>query len=298
MIPAVDDTIRQLLARRVPLLAAGGAVTDDQIGFGPPDADWRTHVKGLGTKRALDVCLVDLRDNRRLRGGERTRALNGSGHVITRPAPERLDCHYLITAWSNAALDQGRMADEHRLLHEVVTALVAAQPFVPSEIFAPGSLPGGFPPAIADAELPTVVAPEEGFPKLPEFWQTMGDRVAWRPAVWLIVTVPVLKPLRDAGPMVTATITAYEPGGDSRVNAGGQVRDGAGEPVPGAWVRLERRPSGALVGALSTDATGRFVFTGLSTGSYRLRAGATGAGLADRDVEIPSTTGEHDLRLA
>lgn len=298
MIPAVDDTLRRLLATRVPLLAAGGPVSLGQIGFGPPDADWRTHVTGLGTDRALNVFLVDIRDNRHLRGGERSRSVNGNGHVIERPPPERMNCHYLITAWSNAALDQGRVADEHRLLYEALAALIDAQPLVPSDIFSPAPLPAGFPQAIADAELPTVVAPDPGFPKLPELWGTMGERVPWRPAVWLIVTIPVLRPVRDAGPMVTATISAYEPGGDERVNAGGQVLDAAGDPAPGAWVRLLRAPDLSEVAALTADADGRFVFTGLRAGPYRLIGGATGAGSGERTIEIPSTTGEHDLHLA
>ena len=298
MIPSVDATLRRLFETRVPLLAAGGPVTLDQVGFQPPDAAWRTHVKGLGTDRALNAYLVDLRENRRLRSPDRTTRIDAGGHEIQRPLPVRVDCHYLVTAWSNAQEDQGRTSDEHELLHETLTALVGAQPLVPREVFAPAALPGGFPDLIAGAELPTVVARDEGFPKLAEFWGTMGDRVAWKPAVWLVVTVPVPLPSHDAGPLVTATITRYLPGGDELVNAGGEVRDGAGDPVGGAWVRLHTEPAGALVARAVTGADGRFVFTGLVAGSYRLIAGAAGAGADDRAIEIPSTTGEHDLRLA
>ena len=87
MIPRVDDTLRRLFAKHVALLAAGGPVTDDQIGFAPPDADWRGHVLDLGTDRALNVYLVELRDNRRLRSNERTPRARRTATSSRRGAP-------------------------------------------------------------------------------------------------------------------------------------------------------------------------------------------------------------------
>jgi hypothetical protein len=296
MIPRVDETLRTLFAKHVALLAAGGPVTDDQIGFAPPDAQWRGHVHGLGTDRALNVFLVDLRDNRRLRSSERVASVN-NGDVVVARAPARVDCHYLISAWSNETDGEGNTADQHELLHEVLTALVNAQPLVPSAVFAPASVPTGFPDVLADAELPTVIAPEDGFPKLAEFWGTMGERIAWRPAVWLVVTVPVLYDTHVAGPMVTTTLSAYRPGAEELINLGGQVLAGT-DPVPGAAVRLLAEPGGVRVQATTADDDGRFRFTGVRAGPYRLRAGAQGLGSDDRPIDVPSTTGEYDLHLA
>ena len=171
MIPRVDDTLRRLFAKHVALLAAGGPVTDDQIGFAPPDADWRGHVLDLGTDRALNVFLVDLRDNRRLRSSERIAAVD-NGDVVEARTPARVDCHYLISAWSNETDGEGNTADQHEILHEALTALVNAQPLVPSAVFAPASVPTGFPDVLADAELPIVVAPDGG---LPEARRVLGD---------------------------------------------------------------------------------------------------------------------------
>jgi hypothetical protein len=38
-------------------------VKEEQIGFQPLKEDWRNHVTGLGTRRALNVYLVELREN-------------------------------------------------------------------------------------------------------------------------------------------------------------------------------------------------------------------------------------------
>src|SRR6185295_4228220 len=143
-IQRVDDLLRALFETRIPLLAATGPVAKEQIGFGPPNSEWRGQVQNLGDARALNVYLVDLRDNRRLRSSERRSTVEPGGRVVRRRAPARLDCHYLVTAWSNATEDQDKTPEEHRLLHEVVTALVNAEPLVAADVFAPGSLPPGF----------------------------------------------------------------------------------------------------------------------------------------------------------
>lgn len=49
-------------------------VTEDQVRFEPPDRQWRT---SLGTLRrnALNVYLLDLHENRKLRSNERVRSV-------------------------------------------------------------------------------------------------------------------------------------------------------------------------------------------------------------------------------
>jgi hypothetical protein len=217
--------------------------------------------------------------------------------VVRRRAPGRLDCHYLISAWSNATEDQGKTLEEHQLLHEAVAALLNAQPLQPSAVFGAHPFPIGFPVALADDELPVTIAPEDGFPKLPEFWGTMGQGVAWKPAVWLVITVPVPYATHDAGPMVTTMFSAYRPGVEELLDIGGQVL-AAGAPVPGAAVRLLARPGDVRVQATAADELGRFRFTSVRAGAYRLRAGAQGVGSDDRTIDIPSNTGEYDLHLA
>ncbi len=68
MLNLLDDLLRKILMDGVdqlkPVVAGGPtSVTGQQVGFVPPDNDWRTtHLQ----RNALNVYLVDLRENRAL----------------------------------------------------------------------------------------------------------------------------------------------------------------------------------------------------------------------------------------
>jgi hypothetical protein len=249
---------------------------------------------------ALNVYLVDLREDRRLRSNERIRTFTDLG-AVDRPAPRRMTCHYLISAWHPAAptAQFDPTPEEHRLLYRASALLMNADPFVSQEIFAPDPLPLGFPDELAKAELPTSVLPVDGFPKYAEFWGTMGQVHPWKPAVYLTVTLPVLLSDRFAGPMVTTRITEYRRAGQPEtaevwIQIGGQVRTAGGEELPGAWVGIET-PTGDPLVQTRTDHRGRFGFDRLGAGGYRLRARAAGHADILREIEVPSAGGEYDL---
>jgi hypothetical protein len=303
VIDRLDEVLHRLLKDAVADLRQGTppTVVDEQIGFRPPDESWRTFTGQLGTRKALDVYLVDLRENRRLRTNEYLERPNGS-HVLREPPPARVDCHYVISAWSNTDEDHGKTLEEHRLLYQAAAALLGARPLVPRAVFAPDPIPTGFPEVLADADLPATVLPVEGFLKISELWASMGERPPWKPLVYVVLTVPVVFDAELAGPAVTSLFAEYRPGGglagaETLLDIGGQVHDSAGAAVGGAWVRLET-PAGHLLQDTSTDELGRFVFTRVETKHYRLRAGAPGVGSADDPVDVPSPTGDYDLQLS
>jgi hypothetical protein len=198
MIDSVNNLLRHMMLSQITELA-----DETQVRFQPPDEGWRNHVSTL-QGNALNIYLVDLRENRKLRSNERVRSFE-NGVVNEDPAPARVDLHYLITAWSPAepgpALEP--TLDEHALLYEVTGVLMNNVPLIPRQIYEPDPLPLNFPELIADAELPVSILPVEGFPKYGEFWGTMGVNHRWKPAVYLIVTLPVVLPREVAGPMVT-----------------------------------------------------------------------------------------------
>src|SRR4051794_37207636 len=114
VVDAIDATLEELLLRRVRRLGAGPA--SSLIGFRPPESNW---VGSLGSALALNVYLVDLRENRRLRSNERSpTSVNGS--VVDELAPMRVDRHYLISAWSADEDASERARAEHELLWDVV----------------------------------------------------------------------------------------------------------------------------------------------------------------------------------
>jgi hypothetical protein len=307
MIAAVDDVLRRWFIDRITVLRPKPeiAVVAEQVRFQPPDDGWRKHVSGLGSLKALNVYLVDVRENRELRSTEGIRRREG-GLLVEDPPALRLDCHYLISAWSPASEDAERTRDEHRVLSALIQVLVDASPLVPRAVFFPDPVPDKFPAALTDAELPFVLASPGGFPKLAEFWGTMGGSSPWKPVVELVVTVPILREPRPAGPEVTTRTARYRPGLDggaaseAYTQIAGRVLQttpggGAPDPVADAWVRLES-VAGAALSTARTDAGGRFTFGGLAAGSYQLRCRAQGHPEAVRaDIEVPSLSGEYDL---
>jgi Pvc16 N-terminal domain/Carboxypeptidase regulatory-like domain len=287
-------------------------VSADQVRFEAPDERWRSSLANV-RRNVLNVYLVDLRENRKLRSNERGRVPE-NGVVYDYPAPARMDCHYLISAWSPT--DQltpqvEPVLDEHGLLYEVAAVLLRAGALNPSAVYPSGSTAlNSWPEAYRKADLPIHVLPTDGFPKLAEFWGTMGDDHRWRPVLYLIVTLPVDLFRESAGWMVTTTITDYgqrdQPDsaevliqiGGSVLDSGNPLPDGSPRPVVSARVEIRDATSGQLAERTDTNKEGRFIFTRLRAGRYKLRASAPGLTMASpRDVVVPSLTGEYDLKF-
>lgn len=302
MIAHLDNLLRHLL------LTGVDELTDEsQVQFAPPDDTWRTHVSNLtvggNPVNAVNIYLADIRENRTLRSNERIRDFSGPLPVDT-PAPRRIDCHYLASAWSPATVTANiePTLDEHALLYKVVAVLMNGEPIVPRRIYAPDPLPAGFPPEIADTELPSVILPLEGFPKMAEFWGTFGTIHPWRPMVYFVVTLPVILSKEILGPMVTTRVTEYRLIGASApgevfIQIGGAVMDGTGTPVANASVSIEDT-LGTRIAAVVTATDGRFTFGGLNAGTFVLRVRAQGFNEATRTVTVPSATGNYDVQVS
>ncbi|TEB07878.1 hypothetical protein Psch_01433 [Pelotomaculum schinkii] len=185
----------------------------EQIGFEPPDENWRNYVSGIH-KRALNIYLVDLRENHGKRTNEGLREVR-NGVVSEIPAPRWVDCHYLITAWDLTSPDIAHgvepTLEEHTMLYEVTGLLPAleTESLTPRQVYDPDPVPADFPRVLADAALPFTILPGEGFPKLAEFWGAMGAGYRWKPAVYLVITLPVIRPERLLEPPVTTLVTIY-----------------------------------------------------------------------------------------
>jgi len=119
MIDHLDALLHRLLRNSIAELTA-----DAQVRFQPPDEDWRALVPGItdaagNPGNSLNVYLVDLRENRKLRTNERERMVQGTD-IFEVPPARRVDCHYLISAWSPVAVTIAidPTIDEHALLAE------------------------------------------------------------------------------------------------------------------------------------------------------------------------------------
>lgn len=305
MIDHLDTLLHRLFRYSIAELTA-----DAQIRFQPPDEDWRSIVPtitdGAGNPaNSLNVYLVDLRENRRLRSNEREQMVVGQD-IFEVPPPRRVDCHYLISAWSPVTVTAGidPTMDEHALLAEAARVIGAHDDLDPVAIYALSNPPAPPPAAIANERFPITLLPGDGFPKYAEFWGTMGDRNRWKPCVYAVVTVALKEAAVRAGPMVTTTIartlmTDAPTSENTLFHIGGVVHDNAvpSQPVPLAWVELlttlnDRRQF------TRADALGRFVFADVPGGAWRLRASAEPFGVtAVRNITVPEPTGIYDLNF-
>jgi hypothetical protein len=307
MINNLDNILADLIQSRVPALAG---LT--QVGFDPPNQDWRNAVLGGADPDRLNIYLFDLRENLKFRSNERTRTLAANGWYTETPDPPRLNCIYLITAWNRTALQVGGPTlEEHGLLYTVAGVLLRHRSLVVADVYQSGiTIPSGGTLAktlrFQDQEFPTEVGVLDNARDLGDFWSTMQG--VWRPALQLSVTIPVFLPVpARESPMVTTELVGYEIQGHREseemvLTIGGRVSNGKpAKAVSGAHVRLRGlNPVAVQVidRHVSTSGDGRFLFSYLQAGRYRLHAVAPGLGPVDRDVDVPSQDGEYDLQLS
>lgn len=284
MLRDLDVALRTLFKTRMTQLGAPGPVADEQVGIMPPDDAWEGGLSGIAPQRALNVYLADMRENRELRSNERVTVAQ-AGVRRLEPAPMRVDCHYLISAWSPSTDRRTKTLEEHQVLAEALAVLVDEEVIT-----------------VAGAELPTEIVPPGGFSKLAEFWGTMGPEHRWRPVILLIVTIPVRGRADLTGPPVTTRTIEYRHDHDSasaeaRIQIGGHVLDAAGAGVPGAWVRLED-PAGQPLQATRSRDGGEFDFLRVDPGTYRLvaRSPLHPQGILS-PVDVPAPNGRYDVVL-
>jgi len=251
--------------------------------FTVPDGDWQTRVKAR-TGLQLNIYLYEVKENRNFLRASWDNVTLPDGTVVLSQPPVYLDCHYLISAWS--ATEDSDMAspvlDEHQVLSETFRVLLRNPDVVPAAVGVPG---GGV--VFQNAHVYLGVAAPEPPRVLNDFWSTM--KLPWRPAVMLVVTAP-LDLLVDSppSPVVTTLIQRFAQIGSATIeeliDIGGLVLKAADDsPIPGALVeRLDSKDTA------TTDAQGRFVFTGIGRAVHKFRASAAGMTPIERNIDVPA----------
>lgn len=174
MISDLDETIKQLLTSRAP---PGSELAGADVGFDIPDAQWRQGVDKL----TVNCYLYDVHENLEMRTREPLlqRSLDGTRASWRRP-PARIDCAYCITAWSRN--NSASIADEHRLLAQVLTVLLKHRTIPPALL--QGSLVDQIAP------YPTVIALPDGVRNQPHFWEALDQQL--KPSLSYVVTLAVM----------------------------------------------------------------------------------------------------------
>lgn len=155
----LDSTVKELLRRTLP----PDLVQQVALSFAAPDSRFPP---SSVTLPALDLFLYDLGENVDLRSLEPMLDRQDDGSVVRVPAPVRVDCHYLITAWPRAG-DQSEQ-DEHRILGEAMRALARYRE-IPREVLQ-GSMKDQ-PAPLRAFVLRTTKEQGRG-----DFWQALGGK--------------------------------------------------------------------------------------------------------------------------
>lgn len=225
MLNLLDESLEEFLRAVVPL-----PKREIDISFDAPDKDWSARV----SRPTINMYLWDVRRNvsERELGLETVHDENGRPH--RRPPLPRVDCRYLVTAWT------ADIRDEHSLLGAVLAALLQHEEITAEHL--QGSYRDVVPvPAIE-------IASGDGRDNS-DFWSALGGQL--KPGLDVTVTATVDSAvLVAAGPPVLRYSIITTPGDgepEERLFVGGQTQEAEGT--------LVSTPHGAA----EVDADGRFV---------------------------------------
>lgn len=226
MLNLLDDSLEDFLRAEVPL-----SPRDVDIAFEAPDRDWEASV----SRPTVNLFLWDVRRN----GDQRQAAIelieSEDGRPVRRPALPRLDCRYLVTAWTAAVVD------EHALLGAVLAAVLLHRELPPAYL----------PDAYAAVQpLPTLGLGGDGR-DVSDFWSALGGQL--KPGLDLLVTATLdASVVAAAGPPVNRMRLRLRDRGGTRTDDTSLVAGSAGRAAGGTRVRSRR-------GSASVDEQGRFL---------------------------------------
>jgi hypothetical protein len=256
------------------------ALREADVSFETPDKEYAPD------RTTLNLFLHEVSENRDLRDPEPIYTLQ-HGTYKKRAPPLRIDCGYLVTAWSSKSGAQ-KAAEEHQLLGQAL-AWLSRFGTIPEPYFQ-GSLVGqAYPP-------PTLVAQVDGRHAASEFWSALG--IAPRVAFRAVVTIALDLELETiVGPEVVSRelrLGELRAGLGSAFSIGGTVRDaGSGALIVDATVKLE-----PLAREVRTDNVGRYRFHRLKAGRYTVVTMADGFDAQNISVEVPGRTpNAYDIEL-
>ncbi|MDN3354876.1 DUF4255 domain-containing protein [Actinomadura sp. DC4] len=184
MIDDLDASLLRLLGDA----RAPEAVRDADVSFETPA---RTYAPSRPT---LNLFLHQVTENQTLREAAPFADRSGPS-VLSRRPPLRVDCGYLVTAWSDLAAGSAvRVAQEHRLLGAAL-AWLSGFSAIPAAYLQGACATQEFPPPVVVAR-PHAPGEEPG-----QFWTAL--QIPPRPALGLLVTLSLdVAPAADLGPPV------------------------------------------------------------------------------------------------
>lgn len=277
MFADLDETVRQLLIRSVPLDPA-----EIDISFDAPDREW----SGRLSRPAVNCFLYDIRENLKLRAQAWGTSRDNANNTATRHRTSiRIDASYQVTAWARV------IEDEHRLFSRVLLAL-ARHGTLPADLLQ-GELKN------QPLPIPTSVAQPDQMPaNFADFWQVLDNRI--RPTVTYVITVAIDPEIAITTPLVltkpSLKVLNPEPNDlsamlrDGMYPVQGRVRDRQDHtrPVAGALVVLQKTDGKTLQTLTGDD--GYFTIGPAPGGPITLVVRAAGRDETTWPCQVPSSS--------
>jgi hypothetical protein len=272
MLAELDETVRQLLIRYVPV----DPVHID-VSFDLPDREWSSRL----TRPTINCFLYDVRENLRLRSASwETRRTADS--ASRQKGPLRIDATYQVSTWARANEDQ------HQLLWRTLAAL-ARHPILSSDALV-GDL------KLQPLPVCTAVAqPDQVRANIEDFWNAIDNK--FRPTVTYVVTLAL-----DPEIVINSKLTLSSPTIKVEQLATDEIKNGF--TIRGK-VRDQSDPERAIKGALVvlsetgdrmlTEEDGKFSFGGVRRGPITLIVRAAGRLETTWPTRVPASN--YDLEV-
>lgn len=186
----LDGTLQALLERELPPTSP----VKLGISFARPDGSFPPSSVSLPT---INLFLYEIAENHELRTFEPDIERNVDGRATRVPAPARVDCHYLVTAWvKESSTPPDSVQQEHDFLGKVMRVLLRHRE-IPREALR-GSLESQPYPVRAK------VSPPSAQQSRGDFWQALGGKP--RAAFHYMVTIAVdVHETEDIGKLTLAS---------------------------------------------------------------------------------------------
>jgi hypothetical protein len=241
MLNELDESLKTLLVQDLPRVTERIEADGFDVSFDVPNRDFRARL----TRPTLSLYLYNIQENLELRG-RIWNVTRQNGVVTTRRPPVRLDCNYMVTAWSN------EVEDEHRLLAGA-TRVLFRNPVLPADVLQ-GALRDGI-------EITTEVAQPESFKDVVDIWSVLDNDL--HPSVRVTVTIPLELDVEYESPAVRGhglgvDSPTWQPDPTKPMRITGRVEQD-GQPVAGALVRAD-------YSSATTDENGQYEMNRVTPG--------------------------------
>lgn len=246
----------------------------------------------------LNLYLFSLVENRNLRRPAAEKMFADGKFVFTRP-PLKLDCSYLVTAWSPDNGDKGILA-EQKLISEALTRLYAFPEIAVTQFKPPLEQP---------CAIPTSVALPEKNRELEGLWRSLN--ITPKPAFiyTLTISLPIPLPERAPGLPVKERVFEFTNPGDSKqifektetpvVDIAGRVIDSnTKSALEGVKIELElaKAPHELITSAKSNE-SGLFEFKDIPQTDYRLIFSKDGYMIKTQLVKVTKPISVQDFTI-